>query len=286
MPPKAVANGESACTLRGQALTSSEVKILFGALNNLTAPLDIDLQGAAETAGLKPNSYKEMYRQFRRKYELGKPNAAAAATAAVVVASGGDGSNQPVTTSTGSSSSTATPKKAPGTAGGSGGGRPRARPKKMLLTPGVGGGTNQGVEATLATPGTPMGNLNFNDMTPETPSKKAFGTSNKRSATEANPDETPAKKGPAARKPRVTAATAKQKAVAAAAAQAETKVKVEAATDAGFSFIGDFVGNDVDAAMEGISQAAEAIEDTLAAAAADEGYITATEGGGPDYGEI
>lgn len=280
MPPKAVANGESACTLRGQALTSSEVKILFGALSNLNAPLDINLQGAAETAGLKPNSYKEMYRQLRRKYELGNPNAAAAA--AVVVASGGDGSNQSVTTSTGSSSSTATPKKAPETGGGGGGSRVgRARPKKMLLTPGVSGGANQGVETTLVTPGTPMGNLNFNDMTPETPSKKAFGTSNKRSATEANPDETPAKKGPAARKPRVSAA-AKQKAVA--AAQAKTKVKVEAPTDAGF--IGDFNISDVDAAMEGISQAAEAIEDTLAAAAADEGYITATEGGGPDYGEI
>ena len=179
-----------------------------------------------------------------------------------------------------------TPKKAPETAGDSGGGRPRARPKKMLLTPGVGGGVpNQGVETALVTPGTPMMNLNFNDMTPETPSKKAFGTSNKRSATEPNPDETPAKKGPAARKPRVSAAAAKQKAVA-AAAQAETKVKTEAATDAGFSFIGDSYGNGVYAAMEGISQAAETIEDTLAAAAADEGYITATEGGGPDYGEI
>ncbi|KAJ4412475.1 hypothetical protein N0V85_003689 [Neurospora sp. IMI 360204] len=81
MPSKASTSGESACTLRGQTLTSSEVNVLFGALNNLLAPLEINMEGAAASAGLKLNSYKKMYRQLRRKYELGNHDAAAAAVA-------------------------------------------------------------------------------------------------------------------------------------------------------------------------------------------------------------
>ncbi|CCC10951.1 hypothetical protein SMACR_04180 [Sordaria macrospora] len=79
MPPKFVASSESPCVLRGQTLTNSECNVLFSALSNLLAPLEINMEAAALSAGLKPNSYKEMLRQLKKKYDLGNPNAAAAA---------------------------------------------------------------------------------------------------------------------------------------------------------------------------------------------------------------
>lgn len=74
MPPKPTPiNSDSPCAIRGRQLTLSELKVLFGALNALCAPLEIDVERAADFAGLKPNSFKEMFRQLRKKYEFGNP---------------------------------------------------------------------------------------------------------------------------------------------------------------------------------------------------------------------
>ncbi|KAK3951507.1 hypothetical protein QBC32DRAFT_314863 [Pseudoneurospora amorphoporcata] len=67
MPSRFVATSDSACVLRGQPLTNSECNVLFSALSNLIAPLEINMEGAAASAGLKPNSYKEMYRQLKKR---------------------------------------------------------------------------------------------------------------------------------------------------------------------------------------------------------------------------
>lgn len=259
MPPKPA---EGSTALRGLNPTQSEIKLLYGILENLVSPIDANWEAAAAAAGLKDTkSCKEMWRRFRVKYGL--DNNPETATAAPVSAKNLKAVNGAAADGAAADSGTGTPAK-------KGRGRP---PKKMLLTP-VGAGGNEGGDA-LATPGTAMGNLSFNDMTPETPSKSALGgTATKRSATEADLDpdavlmeETPAKKKPAA-------------------AQAETEAKA-AATDAGGATSDANGHHNVDVAtLEGISQAEEAIADTLAAAAADAGYTTATEGGGVDFGEI
>ncbi|KAJ4412474.1 hypothetical protein N0V85_003688 [Neurospora sp. IMI 360204] len=268
MPPKPA---EGSTALRGLNPTQSEIKLLYGILENLVSPIDANWELAAAAAGLKDTkSCKKMWRRFRVKYGLdnNNPEHTAPVSATKKAVNGADGAA--------ADSGTHTPAKK---------GRGRPPPKKMLLTPaGAGAGGNEGDDdvALATTPGTAIGNLSFNDVTPETPSKSALGgTATKRSAAEADPDaeETPAKKKPAAaRKPRLTA---KQKAAAAAAA-------AQAATDAGSATGDDANGDSVDVAMEGISQAEEAIADTLAAAAADAGYTTATEegGGGVDFGEI
>lgn len=75
MPAKPGELAITGATIRGIKPTESELKILFGLIENLLAPIEADLDAAAKSAGLKDRkSFRVMYHRFRVKYGL--PNGA------------------------------------------------------------------------------------------------------------------------------------------------------------------------------------------------------------------
>ncbi|KAJ4412476.1 hypothetical protein N0V85_003690 [Neurospora sp. IMI 360204] len=202
MAPKAAAVGEAVYTLNGVTMTPSDMRLIFSVLNNLTAPLQADLDAAAAFSGYTLGSFKKMWPALKKKCSIDsvsgiKPAAAAAAAA--------DDGNESVV---------ATPKKIPG-------GRGRSSKKMLTDAP----NSEAGSGPIPLTPGVlGMDALSVADgfETPDTPSKSTFGgntaSSKKRTAADILMEETPAKKK-AVRKPRITA---KQKAEAAKAEAAIT----------------------------------------------------------------
>lgn len=259
--------------LNGVQLTAGESRIAAAILETHAGKIELDWPMIAEKAGHKtPKTARDGWRLVRIKANL---NTDAAPGTAPASAKKADGSEPG-----------ATPKR----------GRGRPPKKTMMLTPGAGGDEGDAV----ATPGSAMANLSFGDMTPETPSKTGSGV--KRSAEEADPDailfeETPAKKKATPRK----RLTAKQKAemvaqkaevaAAATALAASIDEPADATTTADFQPVSSHDvpaggangnGDNIDLAMESISQAEEAIGDILAADAADAADLV----GGIDPGEI
>ncbi|KAJ4412477.1 hypothetical protein N0V85_003691 [Neurospora sp. IMI 360204] len=174
-------------TIRGIKPTESDLKILFGLIENLTAPIEADLDAAAKSAGLKDrNSFRVIYRLFRIKYGL-PDGAKVTATAA--------------------------------------GGSSIAEGDAIAETP---------IKKTVSSKKKkPAADEDFIEHEqPNTPSKSTTTTSSKkRTATGANPNETPAKKEPV-KKPRITAKQKREAAAAATAIQAEAEAEAAAAAAA------------------------------------------------------
>ncbi|KAK1779417.1 hypothetical protein QBC45DRAFT_465802 [Copromyces sp. CBS 386.78] len=225
MPPKpaAAAGGEAVYTINGVPLTPSDLKMICGVLTGLTAPLQTDVDAAAAASGYTIGSFKKMWPTLKKKVNIDSVGANKQ-----VPTPAEDDSGEPV----------ATPKKTPG---GGARGRGRSSKKADAITMVDSGGPSP------LTPGVPAGMdaLSVGDAateTPDTPSKSTFAgntvSSKKRTAAEqADADaitmeeETPAKKKPVTRKPRVTAKQ-KREAAAAAAAAAEAAAAEAAAAEA------------------------------------------------------
>ncbi|KAL0470502.1 hypothetical protein QR685DRAFT_255802 [Neurospora intermedia] len=264
MPPKPAELAITG-TINGIKLTESDLKIIFGLMENLVAPIEADWDGAAKSAGLKDRkSFMVMYRRFRLKYGL--------LDGAKATADGGSGAAEGDAVKT-------TVKKTP-----------NARKKKPAADEGDSGDL---LTLTTFTPDhtgliSSTNNFNLNDNMdsieheqPDTPSKSTTTASGKkRNAAEANDDATPAKKKPtSARKPRMTAKQKREAAAARAAAAAGTvppfNTPISSPMFPTGATIGDAAG--IDATMEGMrepgSEAAEALEAN--AAAEDEATSTA-----------
>lgn len=238
MAPKSAPVGDTVYTINGVTMTASDMKLIFGVLNSLTAPIEADMDAAAAFAGYTVGSFKKMWPTLKKKCNIDSVSGTKQTSSAAPA---------PTTAEDDSGETIATPKKTPG--GGGGGRGARGRPaNKKVLTEETGG-------PSPLTPGVPAGMkaLSVADAagseTPETPSKSIFGggvntsTSAKKrtaaDAADADPDadlmtETPAKKKPA-RKPRVTAKQKREAAAAAAAAAAETAAETTAATSPALS---------------------------------------------------
>lgn len=276
MPPKPAELAITG-TIHGIKPTESDLKIIFGLMENLLAPIEADWDGAAKSAGLKDRKcFKELYRRFRLKYGL--------LDGAKGTADGGSGAAEGDAVKT-------TVKKTP-----------NARKKKPAA--------DEGDSGDLLTPTTftpehaglisSTNNFNLNDNMdfvnheqPDTPSKSTTTASGKkRTAAQANPDETPARKKPtSARKPRMTAKQKREAEAAAAAAEAATTAAEDpVGTVASFNepitspmFPAGTTIDDaasIDATMEGMeepgSEAAEALDLALETNAAAEAEATST----------
>ncbi|EAA34224.1 hypothetical protein GE21DRAFT_3029 [Neurospora crassa] len=254
MAPKSAPVGDTAYTINGVTMTASDMKLIFGILNSLTAPIEADMDAAAAFAGYTVGSFKKMWPTLKKKCNIDsvsgtKQTSSSSATPAATTAE--DDSGEVV----------ATPKKTPGGRGARG--RPPAN-KKVPLTEEAGGGPSP-----LTPGGVPAGMKALSvadadagsEETPETPSKSIFGgggmntsTSAKKrtaaDAADADPDadlmdQTPAKKKPA-RKPRVTAKQKREAAAAAAAAAAEAAAAETAAETAAATSDAAAAGSDGD----------------------------------------
>ncbi|EAA34225.1 hypothetical protein GE21DRAFT_3030 [Neurospora crassa] len=284
MPPKPAELAITG-TIHGIKPTESDLKILFGIIENLSAPMEADWEAAAQSSGMKDRrSFMVMYRRFRLKYGL--PDGAKVTAAAASAADGDSGAAEGEAVETPVKKTASSRKKKPAADEGDSG---------DLLTPTTFTPDHTGLISST-------NNFNLNDNMdfvnheqPDTPSKSTTTASGKkRNATEANPDATPARKKPtSARKPRTTAKQKREAAAAAAAAAAEvatTAAEDPIGTIPSFNTpipspmfptgttVGDAAG--IDATMEDMgepgSEAAEALDLALEANAAAEAEATST----------